>query len=437
MNAKVPLTHRLAERIVTWLMLLFGCAPIIIILSASTLISDSANDWLLVLGLYTGALSMGFYVGIFIPKQRLWTGLAGLLPIIAAFMAPDAVHMFRAWWGIVYAVKLFAVWFVGLRASSKPPGLEFSPVMWMALAGVHALIALLIRLPVMENLPGSVKLMLNIIAPAYFLLTALRMNENTLANGAASRRTGSTSVTIRRRNVLLVLGAAVLTVGIANIGGIARVVKLGFGYIIAGIMWIFSKFEFAQGTEGSGGGGGEMSLEGLGEAAEPSLLAQILEKIFIVIAIIIGVAAVCVLLWLAGRALKRLFKRIAARFAKLASELNQGYTDEAERILDWDELTRNVRERLRGIIPRRERLPKWGELDNRARVRLAVKALMRKKADLPESSTVRQALARGDLKAEPADAGALAAAYDAARYSDGTISDAEAENARLAFEKGR
>jgi hypothetical protein len=95
---------------------------------------------------------------------------------------------------------------------------------------------------------------------------------------------------------------------------------------------------------------------------------------------------------------------------------------------------RGARERVRRLIPRRERLPKWSDLDNRARVRLTIRALMMRKPDLPESLTIRQALTRGELKADPADAAALAMSYDAARYSAVDISDKEADNARAAFE---
>ncbi|GHU68980.1 hypothetical protein FACS1894184_12140 [Clostridia bacterium] len=424
---------RVGERAVTFIMLLLGCAPAAVLLAAFTSLDNSAWFWSVAMGLYTAALALGFWSGVVFRGARLRAGLAALALLAGVFALGRAWTLFHAWWGVVFGAVLIAPWFVGLRTSAKPPGQEALPTVWMALAGAHALTAVIMRVSTLD-VPTTARVILNITAPIYFLLTALRLNDFTLSVGAASRRTGTASPALRRRNELLVFGAAALTLIIANIGPIGTAVRRAVGYVLVGILWLFSKFTFAQGVEQGGGGGGEMDLSGLGEAAEPSLLAVILERVFIVIAVIIAVAAVGFGLYILGKKLKRLFKIIANRFALLASELNQGYTDEAERVFDWDEFTRNARGRISKLVPRRERLPKWGDLDNRARVRLTIRALLRMKPDLPESLTIRQALSRGELKVTSADAAALAAAYDAARYSAADISDIDTENARAAFE---
>jgi hypothetical protein len=432
-----PAPPRTGERAAAFAMMTLGCAPASILFAAFFGAEDSPGLWLASMGLHAAAFALGFWPGVVFRGARIRAGLIGLVALAGAFALCGAWTLFSAWRGAVFAAMLFALWFAGLRASARPPGSEAAPSVWLMLAGAHAVAAIAARFS-SDSMPRFASVSLNVIAPVYFLLTALKLNGVTLDAGAASRGTGAASVTLRRGNALLVLVAAAVTLAIANVGAIGAAVRRGFAYAMIGIMWLLSKFTFAQGTEqGGGDGGGGMDLSGLGEAAEPSALARILERVFIVIAAIIAVAAVGLALYYAGRKLARLARMLAERFARLAGELNQGYTDESERVFDWDDFVRLARERARGLVPRRERLPKWNELDNRARVRLAVRALMRRKPDLPESVTIRQALSRGQLKASPADADALASAYDAARYSGRTISDTEAENARVAFERNK
>jgi hypothetical protein len=431
-----PRPRRTVDRAATFLTLLLGCSPVAVLYAAYLGGADSARLWLTTIGLYTLALSAGYWPGAAFGNARLRAGLLGLLGLAGAFTLTQAWTLFRAWWGAVYAVPLIALWLFALRASAKPPGQEASPAVWTTMAGAHAFIALTARISNAETeTVSTAHAALNVVAPIYFLLIALRLNDCTLTIGAAPRKTGKTSGFIQRKNTLLVLGAAALTLAAANIGLIGAAAQRALVYTITGILWLLSKVTFVQSAEPGGGGGEGMDLSGLGEAAEPSRLAIILERVFMVIAIIIAIAAAGVALYVIGRKLVVLMRRIAARFARLASELNQGYADESERVFDWDEFMRGARERVRKLIPRRERLPKWSELDNRARVRLAIRALMIRKPDMPESLTIRQALTRGELKAAPADAAALAMSYDAARYSAGEVSDEEAENARAAFER--
>jgi hypothetical protein len=414
-------------------MLALGCAPAAILFAAYLGAGDSPRLWLVAMGLHAVSLALGFWPGVVCGNARVRAGLAGLAALAGLFALCRAWLLFAAWWGAVFAVLMFVLWYVGLRMSSKPPGAEAAPTAWLALAGAHALAAVIARLSTV-TMPRAASATLNAIAPIFFLMAALRLNGATLAAGAASRRTGAASATLRRRNALLVLAAAALTLAAANIGPIGAAARRGFVYILVGIMWLVSKIPIGQSAQPGGGSGGDMDLSGLGEAAEPSVLARILERVFIVIALAIAAAAAGFALYFAGRKLARLIRRIAARFARLASELNQGYTDEAERVFDWDDFARSARERMRKLVPRRERLPKWNDLDNRARVRLAIRAMLIRRPDLPESITIKQALTRGDLKAAPADARSLAAAYDAARYSASEISDTETENAHKAFE---
>ncbi|MDR1262829.1 MAG: hypothetical protein LBK46_04985, partial [Oscillospiraceae bacterium] len=322
-----PGSHRAFDRATTFLMLLLGCAPVAVLYLAYLGGADSARLWLMTMGLYTLALSLGYWPGVVFVKSRLRAGLLGLLGLAGVFMLTQAWTLFRAWWGVVYAAPLIALWLFALRASAKPPGQEASPAVWTTLAGAHAFIALAVRISGAET-SNAARATLNAVAPIYFLLTALRLNDSTLTVGAASRKTGKTSGFIQRRNTLLVLGAAALTLVVANIGLIGAAVRRALVYAITGILWLLNQLTFAQGSEPGGGGGGGMDLSDLTEAAEPSRLAIILERIFMVVAIIIAAVAAAAALYIVGRKLAVLIRRIAARFARLASELNQGYMDE-------------------------------------------------------------------------------------------------------------
>lgn len=412
------------------LTVLLAFAPVPVLLA----VSGGARPLALALLPYALSMVLTAAAGLAFPKRRLPAGLAALALSLAALYV--AVRHIGFWnlWTAAYALSMIAACAVMLRITSLPAGQELGGQHLFLAGGLHLLAVLLSRLEGM----ASVGTWLSFATPLYFLCMALLINRQTLTDGVALRKSSKPPSRILWRNRALLGVFVLVTLLVVNLHRVRDAVYWAAGKVaelIAWILWLISALYPGGESGGGGGGGGGMDLSGLGEAAEPSWLALLLEQVFRVVALVLLAAVLAFGLWKVGKMLLKLFLRLRDRFAQYAASLGESYVDEAESVFDWGELTRTAGDRLQALLDRaRTRRPKWSQMDNRQRLRYAYQSLLRKRPNVPNAKTARSALLSGDLPLGHADAKAFADAYDAARYSAAPITDEAADNARRALE---
>ena len=143
---------------------------------------------------------------------------------------------------------------------------------------------------------------------------------------------------------------------------------------------------------------------------------KLLEKAFYVIGIALAILAAGMLLWLAGKALLRAMRFLAAKLRAYMDAVNENYEDHVESLLDWGEVKRGIeRRRAERRQVRKERVP-WERLTPREQVRRSYRGFLVRHPDIAPQRTARQAL-REDRQAD---------IYEAARYSSREITPEEA-----------
>ena len=176
--------------------------------------------------------------------------------------------------------------------------------------------------------------------------------------------------------------------------------------------WLASLLPQQQSAGGSPGGGGDLFSD-FGEAAEPSLFAQIMEKIAIVLAVAaIGVLAIWTgrFLW---RRLRILMKKLWALIGRYTLAASEDYVDE---ISDTREDGGESRQSRRRALRRRLRQVNEADLSPAQRIRYRYQLLLWKRSEWTRSSTARENL--------PAAAASL---YEKARYSTSAVTPEEAQ----------
>jgi hypothetical protein len=404
------------------LMIALAIAPVSLLFEAALRYETYAP-----LGYGALAAALGFAAGL-PARRRLLSGGVASLALIGTFAAARGWEMFLGYWAIPFAMFIAAELWISLICAARPAGQEFTPQALLFACAGHMMAAGIARAAVFDGIRTT----LWIITIFYFILCAFRLNELAVASGASLRRTGAPPSRIRSRNAMFVAVIAAITALFANANRIGGAIKRLITWVIAGILWLMSRFDSTSETPAAPDGGGGIDIGALAGDAEPSLLAVWLERIVSVLAVIIIICAAIWALIAIARAVRRLWLRLAERFRRLARELNQVYQDEAESLFDWGEIKREIGTKLRAPFMR-AREPRWASLDNRAKIRYAVRVLLRRKPDLPVSETVRALICCGALPTGAADAWRLARDYDIARYSAQEPDGEAAENAGRAM----
>ena len=165
-------------------------------------------------------------------------------------------------------------------------------------------------------------------------------------------------------------------------------------------------------------------LAGLGEESEPSAFAQLMEKVFMVLAAILLVVLIALALRVIYRNTKKLWKKLLERLRRYAANSGEDYIDETESTLNWDEKTQSVLDRLQKAVVR-PRQPKWEDLDGRGRIRRLYQQFLRRKPE-EKNKTAREAL-KADKRLSGTQISSFTQLYEKARYSDHDISTQEAD----------
>jgi len=232
------------------------------------------------------------------------------------------------------------------------------------------------------------------------------------------------------RRMLMVF--CLLSLLLANIQAVGTAIRTAILWAVAAVIqvvyWLASLL--APGANPDGGTmGGSGFMPGMEEAAEPSLFSQILQYVLMSVALLL----LAVLLFFAGRHLYRLLKKafriLGERLRLYRQKISADYQDQSESLLDWQEIRQATKKRITRLKHRY--LPTaWEKLSPAQRVRRVYILLLRRQDTPDPALTARETLADGTLKLSDADAEALAALYDKARYSDHPIPDAEADALR-------
>ena len=293
----------------------------------------------------------------------------------------------------------------------------------MGLAALHALMPLLARL-------AGVTLPLFLFASAYLVVFLINVNDQSLrAQCSSHQQRPAQSMRIGNRVLTVVLFGLCLI--ISQFDTLRRAFETLVQTVLLLIIRILSRL-IPQPVESAGGGGGagDMDFGGLAQG-ETALIWKILERVGVVITVI---AVIALIIWLSGRIfklLKAVWGHIRAFLNRYAQSLRTDYTDQTEDLSGWGEIGQSLRDKASGWAARLRPIH-WDALDNRARVRAAYTAVLRREKKPDASRTARETLLSGASTGK-SDAAQLCGSYERARYSDHPITDAEAENARRAL----
>ena len=245
---------------------------------------------------------------------------------------------------------------------------------------------------------------------AYAVLVLLALNRASLDSASQSRR--KVPLLMKRQNILFTMVLLVIGVLLAAIPAIGAALDTVWDFILRGIALVmeFLALFMPASSGGGGGAGGGMEDMGFGEAAPPSNLALLLEKILTVLTVLIVVIALALLLRVLWKKLKAGLKLLWARMMQYGSAASEDYEDEITSTRDEEGTERE------GLLSRLRRMNVGDEKGGTPteRVRMRYKKLKRRN-EWSAASTARETL--------PDEAAAL---YERARYGGETLTEEEA-----------
>lgn len=347
-------------------------------------------------------------------------GCALLAAGVAGWLLPSG------WQTLLLLVPCWAVLLLLPPAYAREAWQEWPIGLWTAGVVLHLAGQVLASRP---GYSGTAEALAAVCAAFAFLLL-LTVNRQSLRVSVHGGQ--QTPVALRRRSLALMIAVFALALVIACwqalsdwLSRAGHAVLLAIGQAIAWLMHLFAQEESAS---MGGGGGGTPDLSALGEAAEPSALARLLEKIAMVLAVAVLLVLVCVVCRILLRKLRALVRRLGAFLRRYAAASCEEYVDEAESTLHLDEKTRALRNSLKRRLTRAPRQTPWQQLDGRARVRRLYQQYLHRHPDA-RRLTAREALHQADAL-PPQQASAFAELYEQARYSDHPIDPAAADGLR-------
>ena len=245
---------------------------------------------------------------------------------------------------------------------------------------------------------------------AYAVLVLLALNRASLDSASQSRR--KVPLLMKRQNILFTMVLLVIGVLLAAIPAIGAALDTVWDFILRGIALVmeFLALFMPASSGGGGGAGGGMEDMGFGEAAPPSDLALLLEKILTVVTVLIVVIALALLLRVLWKKLKAGLKLLWARMMQYGSAASEDYEDEITSTRDEEGTERE------GLLSRLRRMNVGDEKGGTPteRVRMRYKKLKRRN-EWSAASTARETL--------PDEAAAL---YERARYGGEILTEEEA-----------
>ena len=390
------------------LMLASGALPLL-----TMLLIAFAPEKTALAAVFALAFAMTAEVCLLVPgKGRLWAGLAGcaaqawlgwrLLPPGGAWVAP---------------VCCMALTGASLPMGGWPREKEPHPFWHVAGLLLHLGAQLMVNIARRTGkdngfLAASPVLLLGFIL--FAALSMLSINRSSMDQAAMGRQ--KIPASMRRLNTLLTGGLLAVTLLISAIPVIRRWLERAWDWLMVMLLRFLSWLAqlLPQSAPAGDGASAPADMGGFGDvAAEPSLLAVILEKVaFAIAAIAAAVMAVFAARFLYRR-LKKLARRLMDMMRRYAAAATEDYDDEITDTREDGERARNVPLQA---LRRRLSLGDDKSLPPAERIRRRYARLRLKHGDWQDSRTARETL--------PEDAARL---YERARYSEHPVTGEDAD----------
>lgn len=359
---------------------------------------------------FTGVYLIFSLLGLTVPgKRRLLYGIAAILALLLLGGAAS-VRACNVCPGITagfYCVLL--LW--SLQTAGWSWDSEVSPFGYFLGFGIHAGARFVLWFfgTQSTDLLEIAQPALNISFWCFALTVMLAMNRDSLY--FASKGWQRTSVSMRRKNLLLVLGMFALALTVSLLPAAAAVVKA-----FLALLYRLMTRDVGSGEEEtviSGGSQGGSAQEIIQNTTEPGLFFQFLDKILLVLTKVFLAVAVILAAYCLVRLVIRLLRKLWKWLGRFAVSVSEDYVDEVTDLRDSGK-SRTLR-RTRHARPNSSD----AGLPPEMRVRRRYLRLLVKHPEWAAGSTARENIG--------ADA---AAVYERARYSDHPISEKDAAKFR-------
>lgn len=255
------------------------------------------------------------------------------------------------------------------------------------------------------------------------------MDAGTISSSSGSQKTGISQVMHRRNRlavVLLFAAALLISAWKAIEGWLVAAWDAVKQVLMAFLLWLASLRNTDQ-PSGRGEQGGPLDmLTGL-EEGEPSFIAQLLEKVAMVVAAAAAVVALFFLLRFLLKKLRVVLRKILEKLKLYARGASEDYVDETESIFDAEEVGKAISDRIRKAFrsPPKAKKPDWHKLDGRGKIRYLYRQFWERHPK-EQLLTAREALMQENTIPRSVQT-QFADLYDQARYSQHPVSDQDAE----------
>lgn len=343
-------------------------------------------------------------------KKRVAAGVISAILLVA--LCGLLLPMTKSFGLILMPLMYVVLMFLTLPIGGWPYNQELQMGWHVGGAATHVLLQMLVNgSQLMQNgvyTPAETPVLCSFLA--YAVLVLLALNRASLDSASQSRR--KVPLLMKRQNILFTMVLLVIGVLLAAIPAIGAALDTVWDFILRGIALVmeFLALFMPASSGGGGGAGGGMGDMGFGEAAPPSDLALLLEKILTVLTVLIVVIALALLLRVLWKKLKAGLKLLWARMMQYGSAASEDYEDEITSTRDEEGTERE------GLLSRLRRMNVGDEKGGTPteRVRMRYKKLKRRN-EWSAASTARETL--------PDEAAAL---YERARYGGETLTEEEA-----------
>ena len=343
-------------------------------------------------------------------KKRVAAGVISAILLVALCIL--LLPMTKSFGLILMPLMYVVLMFLTLPIGGWPYNQELQMGWHVGGAVTHVLLQMLVNgSQLMQNgvyTPAETAVLCSFLA--YAVLVLLALNRASLDSASQSRR--KVPLLMKRQNILFTMVLLVIGVLLAAIPAIGAALDTVWDFILRGIALVmeFLALFMPASSGGGGGAGGGMEDMGFGEAAPPSDLALLLEKILTVVTVLIVVIALALLLRVLWKKLKAGLKLLWARMMQYGSAASEDYEDEITSTRDEEGTERE------GLLSRLRRMNVGDEKGGTPteRVRMRYKKLKRRN-EWSAASTARETL--------PDEAAAL---YERARYGGETLTEEEA-----------
>ena len=343
-------------------------------------------------------------------KKRVVAGVISAILLVA--LCGLLLPMTKSFGLILMPLMYVVLMFLTLPIGGWPYNQELQMGWHVGGAATHVLLQMLVNgSQLMQNgvyTPAEMPVLCSFLA--YAVLVLLALNRASLDSASQSRR--KVPLLMKRQNILFTMVLLIIGVLLAAIPAIGAALDTVWDFILRGIALVmeFLALFMPASSGGGGGAGGGMGDMGFGEAAPPSDLALLLEKILTVVTVLIVVIALALLLRVLWKKLKAGLKLLWARMMQYGSAASEDYEDEITSTRDEEGTERE------GLLSRLRRMNVGDEKGGTPteRVRMRYKKLKRRN-EWSAASTARETL--------PDEAAAL---YERARYGGEILTEEEA-----------